>query len=121
MYLDSSLKAKERREVLKTIATGETDLIIGTHACIGKDVVFHDLALTIVDEEHRFGVQQRAAILKKANEGAHSITMSATPIPRSLSNCRRRYETPRSWRPSRNAAVRCKQICQDDAGKSGYI
>ena len=84
MYLDSSLKAKERREVLKNIASGEAELIIGTHACIGKDVVFHDLALTIVDEEHRFGVQQRAAIIKKANGGAHSITMSATPIPRSL-------------------------------------
>lgn len=83
-YLDSSLKKKERTEVLKKIKDGEAKLIIGTHACMGKDVEYNDLALTVVDEEHRFGVKQRAAIIEKASRGVHSITMSATPIPRSL-------------------------------------
>ena len=84
VYLDSTLKKKERDGILKLIADGSAQLIIGTHSCVGKDVVYKDLALTIVDEEHRFGVKQRAAIIEKAAKGVHSITMSATPIPRSL-------------------------------------
>ena len=58
-------------------------MIVGTHSCISKDVVYKDLALTIVDEEHKFGVKQREAIMQKAAAGVHNITMSATPIPRS--------------------------------------
>ncbi len=84
VYLDSTLKKKERDGILKLIADGTAQLIIGTHSCVGKDVLYKDLALTIVDEEHRFGVKQRAAIIEKAAKGVHSITMSATPIPRSL-------------------------------------
>ena len=83
-YLDSSLKKKERTTALEQIRTGKAQLVIGTHACIAKDVVFHNLALAIVDEEHKFGVKQRAAIADKAAAGVHSVTMSATPIPRSL-------------------------------------
>ena len=84
VFLDSTLKKKERAETLRMIADGSAKLIIGTNSCIGKDVVYKDLALTVVDEEHRFGVKQRAAIIEKASKGVHSITMSATPIPRSL-------------------------------------
>ncbi len=83
-YLDSTLKAKERKDALAQIASGKAKLVIGTHACIGRDVEYNKLALTIVDEEHKFGVKQRAAIIEKAAVGVHSITMSATPIPRSL-------------------------------------
>jgi len=83
-YLDSSFKKKDRDCVLKDIADGTAQIIIGTQSCIGKDVVYKDLALTVVDEEHRFGVKQRTAIIEKASRGVHSITMSATPIPRSL-------------------------------------
>ena len=83
-FLDSSLKKNERGAVLKRIADGDAQIIIGTHSCVGKDVIYKDLALTVVDEEHRFGVRQRAAIVEKASRGVHSITMSATPIPRSL-------------------------------------
>lgn len=83
-YLDSSLKTKERRELLKEISSGDAKLVVGTHSCIGRDVVYNKLALTVVDEEHKFGVKQRNAIVGKAATGAHSITMSATPIPRSL-------------------------------------
>ena len=83
-YLDSSFKKKDRDCVLKDIADGTAQIIIGTQSCIGKDVVYKDLALAVVDEEHRFGVKQRTAIIEKASRGVHSITMSATPIPRSL-------------------------------------
>ena len=83
-YLDSSLKTKERREILKEISSGDAKLVVGTHSCISRDVVYNKLALTVVDEEHKFGVKQRNAIVGKAATGAHSITMSATPIPRSL-------------------------------------
>ena len=84
VFLDSTLKKSERTVVLKEIREGSAQLIIGTNSCIGKDVIYKDLALTVVDEEHRFGVNQRAAIIEKAARGVHSITMSATPIPRSL-------------------------------------
>ena len=84
VYLDGKLKKKDRTDILKSIENGTAQLIIGTQACVASDVVYHDLALTIVDEEHRFGVNQRAAIVAKASRGVHSITMSATPIPRSL-------------------------------------
>ncbi len=83
-YLDGTLRKKERADTLKSISDGMAQIIIGTQACIGKDVVYRDLALTVVDEEHRFGVKQRSAIVEKASRGVHSITMSATPIPRSL-------------------------------------
>ena len=83
-YLDGAMKKKERNAVLKEISTGSAQMIIGTHSCIAKDVEYNNLALTIVDEEHKFGVKQRAAIVEKAAAGVHSITMSATPIPRSL-------------------------------------
>ena len=84
VFLDSSLKKKDREAALKAIANGDAQIIIGTHSCVGKDVVYKELALAIVDEEHRFGVKQRTAIVEKASRGVHSITMSATPIPRSL-------------------------------------
>ena len=85
VYLGGSdMKAAERKAVLKAIADGSANFIVGTNAVIGKNVVYHKLALTITDEEHRFGVEQRSALVEKAAEGVHSITMSATPIPRSL-------------------------------------
>lgn len=83
-FIYSGMKKSERNAALKRIESGEAQIVIGTHACIADDVVYHDLALTVVDEEHKFGVQQRAKIVEKAQRGVHSITMSATPIPRSL-------------------------------------
>lgn len=59
-------------------------MIIGTHSVISEKVEFKNLGITIVDEEHKFGVLQRECLKKKANEGVHNISMSATPIPRSL-------------------------------------
>ena len=84
VFLFSGMKKKERTEALAKIADGTAQMIVGTHSCIANDVNYHKLALTIVDEEHKFGVAQRSKIIEKAAMGVHNITMSATPIPRSL-------------------------------------
>lgn len=84
VYLGGDLKAKEKKEVIKLIKDGEATFVVGTHSVISEDVEFKNLALTIVDEEHKFGVIQRETLKKKAAEGVHSVSMSATPIPRSL-------------------------------------
>ena len=75
-----------RRDVLTDIEGGGCDIVIGTHAVIQKEVRFHNLGMVVIDEQHRFGVQQRAALLHKANN-PHMLVMSATPIPRSLAMC----------------------------------
>ena len=84
--LTGSLPAAEKRRVRAALAAGEIDLAIGTHALISSDVSFARLGLIIADEQHRFGVAQRAALAAKgAAEGApHVLVMSATPIPRTL-------------------------------------
>lgn len=79
----TEMKAKEKKSVLAAIANGDADYIVGTHAVIAKDVTYNRLAITVTDEEHKFGVAQRAALVEAA-AGVHNITMSATPIPRTL-------------------------------------
>ena len=81
--LTGSTKAKERREILENLALGEIDLCIGTHALLTEDVSYARLGLVITDEQHRFGVNQRAALGQKA-ENPHMLVLSATPIPRTL-------------------------------------
>ena len=83
-FLGGKMKAKEKRMTLEGLKNGDFQIAIGTHAVISQGVEFKNLGITIVDEEHRFGVVQRRLLEKKASEGIHSITMSATPIPRSL-------------------------------------
>lgn len=80
----SEMKVRERKAVLTAIADGSANYIVGTHAVIAKDVLYHNLAVAVADEEHKFGVAQRTALIEKAAAGVHSITMSATPIPRTL-------------------------------------
>lgn len=82
--LSGEQKAKERSAVLKQLENGEIQMVVGTHSIISKDVKFKNLAIAIVDEEHRFGVAQRETLKNKAENGIHVVTMSATPIPRSL-------------------------------------
>jgi ATP-dependent DNA helicase RecG len=84
--LTGSTTAARRREILARLATGELQLIVGTHALIEEPVRFHDLTVAVVDEQHRFGVRQRAALDAKAPEGLvpHLLHMTATPIPRTL-------------------------------------
>jgi ATP-dependent DNA helicase RecG len=85
--LTGSTTAARRRDLLDRLASGQLQLVVGTHALIEPAVEFRDLAVVVVDEQHRFGVRQRAALDAKAPEGLvpHSLHMTATPIPRTLS------------------------------------
>ncbi|MDO5335954.1 MAG: ATP-dependent DNA helicase RecG [Eubacteriales bacterium] len=83
VLLTGSSTAKEKREIYQKIASGETNLIVGTHALIQERVQYKALALVITDEQHRFGVKQREALSKKG-ELPNVLVMSATPIPRTL-------------------------------------
>ncbi len=82
--LTGSTPAAERDEIYRQIAGGEARLVVGTHALIQGAVEFNDLRLVVIDEQHRFGVQQRAALRDKGTGNPHILVMSATPIPRSL-------------------------------------
>ena len=77
-------KKKVRREMLEMVASGEADITVGTHALIEDTVKFHRLGLCVVDEQHKFGVMQRARLWQKANPYPHNMVMTATPIPRTL-------------------------------------
>jgi ATP-dependent DNA helicase RecG len=85
--LTGSTPAARRRELLGRLASGELPLAVGTHALIEEPVAFRELAVAIVDEQHRFGVRQRAALDRKAPDGRapHTLHLTATPIPRTLS------------------------------------
>lgn len=84
-YLSGTVKGKARRLVLEALEAGEIDIIIGTHALLEDPVVFKNLGLAITDEQHRFGVVQRARLWKKSNPfPPHVLVMTATPIPRTL-------------------------------------
>ena len=77
-------KGRHRAEILQDAATGELDILIGTHALFQSDVAFHALALAVVDEQHRFGVHQRLELSSKGGKGTDVLVMTATPIPRTL-------------------------------------
>ena len=81
--LTSSIKGKKKNEILEDIANGEVDIVIGTHSLIEDDVIFKKLGLIVIDEQHRFGVNQRNKLREKGFLG-NLLVMSATPIPRSL-------------------------------------
>jgi ATP-dependent DNA helicase RecG len=83
--LTGSVKAGERREVLAGLESGAIDIVIGTHALIQTGVNFANLGFVAVDEQHRFGVQQRSALRAKGALAPHTLVMTATPIPRTLS------------------------------------
>lgn len=83
MLLTGSSTAKEKREIKKELRDGSAKLVIGTHAIIQGDVEFSRLGLAVTDEQHRFGVAQRASLSQKG-ENPNILVMSATPIPRTL-------------------------------------
>ena len=85
-FLGGKQKASEKKKILAGIASGEYTFIVGTHGVFSESVDYHDLALVVTDEEHRFGVLQRDEVAKKADRGVHTITMSATPIPRTVAS-----------------------------------
>src|SRR5690606_41860041 len=82
--LTGSVKTKERRDVLEQLSNGEIDILIGTHALIEDKVVFKNLGLTIIDEQHKFGVAQCAIFIKKNKLAPHTLVMTAYPIPITL-------------------------------------
>lgn len=82
--LTSSLKKKEKEEIVNDIKHGKYNIIVGTHALIQEDVDFNNLGLVIIDEQHRFGVEQRNTLIKKGGVIPHALFMTATPIPRTL-------------------------------------
>lgn len=83
VWLSGSMSAKEKKETYAKIENSKANIIIGTHAVFQKKVVFNKLALIVIDEQHRFGVEQRLKLQEKGNN-PHQLMMSATPIPRSL-------------------------------------
>ena len=84
-FLSGAVKGKERQAVLVDLASGKTNIIVGTHAILEPKVIFNNLGLAITDEQHRFGVKQRAALWKKGRTlPPHILVMTATPIPRTL-------------------------------------
>lgn len=110
--LTGSQKVSEKRKIKKLCACGEIDIVIGTHAVIQQDVIFQNLALVITDEQHRFGVKQRDALIRKGKE-PHVLVMSATPIPRTLAMILYRdldisimKELPASRLPIKNCVVK---------------
>lgn len=82
--LTGSTKAKERRKISEKLKSGEISIAVGTHALFSEGVDFSDLTLVITDEQHRFGVRQRALLAEKAEKSPHILVMTATPIPRTL-------------------------------------
>ena len=116
--LTGSTKAKERREILESLQNGTIDILIGTHALIQEDVIFNNLGLVIIDEQHRFGVNQRKALREKGNQ-PDVLFMTATPIPRTLSmtafgemDVTTINEMPPGRKPVKTIWIRKKQLPQ---------
>ncbi|MDN6179247.1 MAG: ATP-dependent DNA helicase RecG, partial [Micrococcaceae bacterium] len=82
--LTGSMPVAQRREVLLRVASGETGILIGTHALLSENVIFAELGFVVVDEQHRFGVEQRDTLRAKGSVQPHMLVMTATPIPRTV-------------------------------------
>jgi ATP-dependent DNA helicase RecG len=83
-FLTGKIEIKNRKEILKNLESGKTNLLIGTHALFQKKINFKKLGLAIIDEQHKFGVKQRAELAKKGGDNCDVLLMSATPIPRTM-------------------------------------
>jgi ATP-dependent DNA helicase RecG len=134
--LTGSTPVKERKPLLKDLAEGSLDILIGTHALIEEVVQFKNLGLAVIDEQHRFGVAQRARLWKKGSFAPHILVMTATPIPRTLAmtaygdlDYSIMNELPPGRHPittvhridSRRAQVMDFVRTQIDAGRQAYI
>src|SRR5262249_4242944 len=88
VLITASTSTKDRKKILENIRLGAVNIVIGTHALLGEEIKFHKLGLVVIDEQHRFGVSQRAELLENSKNQQqffpHLLVMSATPIPRSL-------------------------------------
>lgn len=83
-FLSGTTKTAKRRQILEGLQNGDVDILIGTHALIEDNVIFNNLGLVVIDEQHRFGVEQRAKLWRKNTTPPHILVMTATPIPRTL-------------------------------------
>lgn len=134
--LTSALKKSAKQQLYAQLQAGEIDLVIGTHALIQSDVMFANLQLAIIDEQHRFGVLQRQALAEKAHLKPHLLSMTATPIPRSLAlvlknelkiiSIRHKPATRRSIQttiiPKNKRALMFDDLrAQLDQGRQGYV
>ena len=134
--LTGSVKSGARKELLHQIANGGVDIVIGTHALIQDSVEFHQLGFVVIDEQHRFGVNQRQQLLSKSVKMPHLLSMTATPIPRSLAltvygeldvsvlrdmpKGRKPIET-HLWSPNSRAQLYTKIDEQIEQGRQVYI
>ncbi|MCP2030538.1 ATP-dependent DNA helicase RecG [Okibacterium sp. HSC-33S16] len=82
--LTGTLSAAEKRKAMLRIVSGQARIVVGTHALLAESVTFYDLGLLVVDEQHRFGVEQRAALRQKSHQPPHALVLTATPIPRTV-------------------------------------
>ncbi len=82
--LTGSVKTAAKKKIKQRLQAGEIDILVGTHAVIENDVVFHNLGFVVIDEQHRFGVEQRSKLWTKSAQPPHVLVMTATPIPRTL-------------------------------------
>ncbi len=120
--LTSSVSNKEREQLKLNIASGEIDIVIGTHALLTSDIEFNNIAIVITDEQHRFGVHQRATLRNKGDDlyvVPHTLVMTATPIPRTLSLTQfgdLEISTIKSLPPGRTP-VKTKHVIPEDASK----
>lgn len=104
-------KGKARKQTLEDLASGQTNILIGTHALFQDDVIYHDLGLAVIDEQHRFGVHQRLAVSAKG-KGVDTLVMTATPIPRTLTmtaygdlDVSRLYDKPPGRKPIKTVVI----------------
>ena len=134
--LTGSVKGKARKIILEKIKSGEIDVIVGTHALIQKTVNYNNLGFVVVDEQHRFGVKQRQALLSKADRMPNLLAMTATPIPRSLQlvvfgeldvsiinempKGRKKIET-KIWAPTNIDTLYDKVDAEIEKGRQAYI
>lgn len=134
--LTGSVKANAKTTLRDHIARGEVDVVVGTHALFQDTVVFHKLGFVVIDEQHRFGVEQRQKLLAKSDRLPHLLSMTATPIPRSLAltvygeldssvlNERPKGRKPiatKIWSPNSKAALYAQVDAELQAGRQAYV
>lgn len=134
--LTGSVKGRSRKELLEQLAAGEVDVVVGTHALIQNTVQYHKLGFVVIDEQHRFGVNQRQKLLSKSQHMPHLLAMTATPIPRSLQltvfgelevsvldelPAGRKAISTKIWQPTSADVVYSQMDKELEAGRQAYI
>lgn len=134
--LTGSVKGAARQALLERIASGDVDVVVGTHALIQKKVDYHKLGFVVIDEQHRFGVAQRQALLDKSERMPHLLAMTATPIPRSLAltvygeldvsvldelPAGRKPIATKIWAPTNTEALYAQVDSEIESGRQAYI